>query len=132
MAFSKNDSNILLSGILPSGDLRKKFDTFLKENGDSYDGNTYVFQKSDGTRCFVNIKGNTANLLIRASNGEAESVSQIFSALKPCKLPLKEREFLRGITLGKNGWETIFTGTMQNGRFLLNVTLSPDTLRALK
>lgn len=132
IALSENETFALLSGILPAGETRKKFDQYLKDNGDSYDGKTFVFRQPNGTDLYIRINGDTANLLIRQKDGTQDSVSQAFATLKPARLPLGEREFLRGVIPGDTGWKNFASGTMQNGRFQLNLTITPELKSNLK
>lgn len=133
LAVSRSQDFFLFSGILPEGTLRLNFETFLKDNGESYDGKTFVFHKPDGVDIFLRINGNIANLLIKTTDGKPESLDPVFRSLQNGKIPMQGREFLISLLRKNDGtYERQAVGTMSNGKFHLELNLYPQILRLIK
>ncbi|MBR2440311.1 MAG: hypothetical protein IKB25_08965 [Lentisphaeria bacterium] len=126
LMLSKNQDYYLFSGTIPSAERKAYFEKFLKSNGDSYSGKTYLFHNDDGTDIYVAIIGNTANLLIKKKNGMTPGISQTFQSLKPLRQKCSGREFLLAMMRNAEGsYEKMISSSMINGKFHFTLNLRP-------
>lgn len=126
LAFSRRGSYFLFSGILPTEQIKKDFEAFLKERGASNDHKIYVFRNDNGTDVFVKVTGNIANLLIKVKDNSHQDISRLLNITEKIRLPLSGREFLAGMFRKTDGtYEKMITGTMGNGKFRINMNLHP-------
>ena len=130
-AYSENRKFRFVSGILPSGEKRRIFLDFLQNNGTQFDDKTFLVRNPDNTEIYARINGNLVNILFWKNDGQKVDINTVFTSVSPVNIPLAEREFLKGV-LPTQGNKTVLTGSMKNGKFHLDFSVTAEQLRALK